>query len=635
MSKALGHALEGYITGLVQHLCDKHSKGKRLQYEVRRKLPVALSMNCDIVVWRKIRESESVLANLLVFQLAPDAGSSRKKWKRSRQEYIESELLPRRVEKRKRALFAQDFHTVSVAFCPYGKDSLASQFVPDIPPCLYVPNILTEREESVLCERVLEFYNKQRGDKTGAVALAARESPSSFPHSNKVLKALSSVIWGYRRKRFSSVVDDEYHRLVSARKATRLTNAISTRFCHGFNLLALFSQAERKVLYKLHAFGGALDPSALSQAEQEAILKAIFLGVISLRSEGKNRQYRLIFQTKQLVDDLDVSFVLDRLDLNQVDEVLISLMGYAGKYKTAYAGFISGLRMANCKQLIPIAADFLSSLQSFLATGKGEVGLIELIRDAREVKTPNELWSGDSVPVLAVWTTAVALLVATTGDRTHTKSLEFGRSKSPSEREAKALLQMLRSTPRSNMNRQISECLHWIAAWEKGDWQFMASQQVPAIFDIKSPSSWLQWHYNIIGTHCVFRPINEACYRHLVLKEWPKDAVDGFPKRMAAVVKNNVEGSTCRAQFAMIAKTRDKTTVYDAKCITANNWGNKSKELFDRVGDFKRACHAAGIEGEAVLVIDGDFSNEAIRELASPDAYDRIYSMDELFPLKK
>ncbi len=100
------------------------------------------------------------------------------------------------------------------------------------------------------------------------------------------------------------------------------------------------------------------------------------------------------------------------------------------------------------------------------------------------------------------------------------------------------------------------------------------------------------------------------------------------------MISKVVPGSDSRAQLAMVARIGDKFVFYEGKCITANHIGDKSKELYDRVGDFKRACHAAGVEGEAVLVIDGDFSDEAIKELASPEAYDRIYSMDELLPKK-
>lgn len=183
-------------------------------------------------------------------------------------------------------------------------------------------------------------------------------------------------------------------------------------------------------------------------------------------------------------------------------------------------------------------------------------------------------------------------------------------------------------------NAMIEEALVWIDAWEKRDWGILSAQPVPALFSIKEPSSWLQWHYNIIGTHSVFSAVSEVCYRTIALKDFTEDEISGFPQKRSESVSKVIPGSDSRAQLAMAAKKDSKVVIYEGKCVTANHIGDKSKELFDRIGDFKRACATADLEGEAVLVLDGDFSKEALEELSSAEAYDRIYSMDELLPAK-
>jgi len=632
MSKSLGHALEGYIKGLVQNLCDEASKGKRIQYEVRRKLPVALSMNCDVVVWRKAGKQEQVIANILVFHsLRKD--NSHMKWKRSRQEYVESELFTRRLTLTQREKVHKDYHTGMVVFLPFWKDELIADFRRNLTPFLFAPDILPSGVEAKLCEDVEKLYDSLGCD-TEAFAAAIRKTPGLIKDSNKLQVQLKGMIFDYKRKSHSAVVEQEWLRMGSAQKATVIPSAISSRFCHGFNLLALFSPDERTLLYKLHGQGSAVNPGLLQSAEQTVILKAIFLNVISLRAAGKGGNYRLIFRAKEKVDDLDVAFLLDRLKLAKVEEILGSLMGYATKYGKPYAGFVSGLRMANCKDLLPLAKGFFVTLKAFLKGAKDDADILRLLRDECQVATQKDLWTGAAEPVFGVWTTAVSLCVATTGDRSHTKVHEFDRDVPPTAQESKDLLRTIKAVPRSAMEREVAACLAWIKAWESADWKFLAENPVPPTFNIGTPSSWLQWHYNIVGTHSVFSAVSEVCFREVVLKEANEADVDGFPKKRSAMVSKVVPGSDSRAQLAMVATIGEKIVFFEGKCVTANHIGDKSKELYDRVGDFKRACHAAGVEGEAVLVIDGDFSDDAIKELASPEAYDRIYSMEELLPKK-
>ena len=632
MSKALGHALEGYVKGLVQNLCDKESKGKSIRYEVRRKLPIALSMNCDVVIWECNGSNERVLANLLVFHNV-DKGNSHKKLYRSRQEYVESELLPRRLTLIQRKQIHRDFHTGMVVFLPHWKNEHIDYLKRELTPCLFVPDLLDAEEEAELCESVEKLYVSLARD-TEAVAANIRKSPRSIKGVNKLQKALKQLIFRHKRGGYSAIVEEEWRRLKSANKATVIPRAISSRFCHGFNLLALFSPDERALLYKLHDLGGAINPKLLPEVDRSVILKALFLSVISLRAQGKGGNYRLIFKAKEKVDDLDVAFLLNRLDLLRVNDIINNLMDYAARYEKSYAGFVSGLRMANCKDLLPIAKRFFATLKEFLDGSKKNADILRLLCDGSQIATPKDLWAGAAESVFGVWTTAVSLCVATSGDRLLPRLHSYKRNTVPSSKESIDLFRVIKDTSRPAVEGEVAACLAWIDAWESENWKFLAENPVPSTFDIESPSSWLQWHYNIVGTHAVFSAVSEVCYRNIVLNETSETDVEGFPKKRSAMVSKVVPGSDSRAQLAMVAKIGDKFVFYEGKCVTANHIGDKSKELYDRVGEFKRACHAAGVEGEAVLVIDGDFSDEAIKGLASPETYDRIYSMDELLPKK-
>ena len=64
--------------------------------------------------------------------------------------------------------------------------------------------------------------------------------------------------------------------------------------------------------------------------------------------------------------------------------------------------------------------------------------------------------------------------------------------------------------------------------------------------------------------------------------------------------------------------------------MTANHWGDKSKEIYAKAAMTRQFAYAAGIEVFLLGVLDGDVDEGALQELASGIGYDVVLSAREL-----
>jgi len=68
----------------------------------------------------------------------------------------------------------------------------------------------------------------------------------------------------------------------------------------------------------------------------------------------------------------------------------------------------------------------------------------------------------------------------------------------------------------------------------------------------------------------------------------------------------------------------------EVKTVTANHWGDKSKEIYDRIGELNRAAHIEEREVLSILLFDGDLGREALEELQTGIAHKEIWTVDEV-----
>ena len=133
--------------------------------------------------------------------------------------------------------------------------------------------------------------------------------------------------------------------------------------------------------------------------------------------------------------------------------------------------------------------------------------------------------------------------------------------------------------------------------------------------------------YNTLTTNPSHNPLNEILLRWLTMR-FPALEWRGWPNQRGTGPSVSDDGG--RRQWTFVSRTDALVICAEAKSVTANNWGNKSKEIFDRVAELRTACASAGIECLTLLMFDGDLSQDNLRELSSGIAHDEIWGVDEV-----
>ena len=142
----------------------------------------------------------------------------------------------------------------------------------------------------------------------------------------------------------------------------------------------------------------------------------------------------------------------------------------------------------------------------------------------------------------------------------------------------------------------------------------VARLDTPRLLKLDEPCSLMADFYNTLTTNPSHNPLNEILLRWLTMR-FPALEWRGWPNQRGTGPSVSDDGG--RRQWTFVSRTDALVICAEAKSVTANNWGNKSKEIFDRVAELRTACASAGIECLTLLMFDGDLSQDNLRELAA------------------
>jgi len=158
----------------------------------------------------------------------------------------------------------------------------------------------------------------------------------------------------------------------------------------------------------------------------------------------------------------------------------------------------------------------------------------------------------------------------------------------------------------------------------------MAGTSRPVLLSLSEPCSWLADRYNTATTNSSHNPLCEPT--RLWLARQTEYKWFGWPKSRSVAIGAVVQGVTERRQWQFIGLDASKRRLLlaEVKSITANNWGNKSKELYDRSQTSKKVAQEAGYSCKCVGVLDGDFGHDQLSELATGIAYDEAYAIQDV-----
>src|SRR5262249_2993730 len=142
--------------------------------------------------------------------------------------------------------------------------------------------------------------------------------------------------------------------------------------------------------------------------------------------------------------------------------------------------------------------------------------------------------------------------------------------------------------------------------------------------------SWVSAWYLRVVTNPSHTPLGHAVLPWLK-ERFPGAAWRGWPGQRSAALRTVFPHHAGRVHWQFIgAEPSGRVIVAEVKSITANNWGNKSKELYDRIAETRRAALDAGARLTAVGVLDGDLDEAGLEEVLSGLAYDETYTIGEV-----
>lgn len=232
--------------------------------------------------------------------------------------------------------------------------------------------------------------------------------------------------------------------------------------------------------------------------------------------------------------------------------------------------------------------------------------------------------------ILPVWSFCACAAATIAGERKLRSALLARANQLPAKETLKECYSLLkRSVEGIRLLREVQEFCRTISSGSILDLA-NACRSRPSLLSNANPCSWLADYYNTIATNSSHNPLNNLLEDWLRLQfpdyEWGKS----WPSSRTTSLASIDDSYTERRQWAFIGSSGLSVVCAECKSITANNWGNKSKELYDKTADFRRFCSETGRSGISVLLFDGDLSEGALSELRTGIGHDLVVTCDQV-----
>lgn len=150
----------------------------------------------------------------------------------------------------------------------------------------------------------------------------------------------------------------------------------------------------------------------------------------------------------------------------------------------------------------------------------------------------------------------------------------------------------------------------------------------PEVLDLEAPQSLTSSLYNLLTTHPTHNPLGHLLLAYLRTM-YPGNKWEGWPIKRSVPIKEIFPNTTCRREWQIWSRIDDSFVFAEVKSVTDNHWGDKSKEIYDRILDTREACASNGVSCRCICLYDGDFFNEAYQEMQSGIGYDLVLGVDE------
>lgn len=608
--KHIGHACEGHLRGLLAHL-----PGVDLPM-VTRELPFSSPVDPDAVLLSRTGKVRAVF----VVAYWEEAGSSHKKMHRTRTEYFE--IL--RIREDGPQHFEHDFQIVTVLYGTDGgwKDLVLSDLGEQCPPLIFLPSVRSCRWKTIVDWSFGEYVARWESGHSDAREYVETVMAKSEPDGND--KALLTAL----RAALSSGAQPQ-HSLGERSVATRVPSTpVRTRYRQPLGILSLFEPAE------LEGWLARRNVNDSAAAMQFAV-RALFLDMGSLsKTTSIRRNVVFHFHPRRAVEK-DGRYAPHRPDFKlwqslEVSELQSILEAHRSRTENPTSVFRGGAFDQCAGNFRDITTALVDELPVVIRAIKANNG--NRFKDAMQhaTLTGPDQWhpARGHAHMCPAWSFTVCALAIVVNSRGLRSRFNARRQVSPSSVESAALLSELQPVA-AQVVEVLEEVLLFLEHLRNADMATLIHQDRPRLLDLDEPCSWLADLYNTLTTNSSHNPLNEVLWRYLNHR-FPEGNWHGWPQRRSISASAGLGDAGGRRQWGFVGMVRDMVVCAEVKSVTANNWGNKSKELYDRVGELNRAARTANTKVLSIMLFDGDLAADALAELRTGIAHDEILTVDEV-----
>jgi len=584
--------------------------------------------------------------------------NSESKFYRTRLEY--NEIW--RAYHEHREWFADNFVAATVVYgAPDGwKAKILEDLAEQCSPFVFLPTVLGDTITNQIVQRAFSIYQSvwESGRSNAREAVERYIAGATLdPNEDRLLQLLSTLLDGSNRSEtwYTTDTNSEPGNLIAydAQEpttaifreptnatiyATRNTESImvpersfKTRLRQGLGLLSLFPIVEIAAWLNYR-------PRLEDVNSQAFAHRALFLDlgifVEKRRLVGSTvvfqlrRPYRIVGNTEVYAPDLLDFEDWSRLDLNLIDRLLsihqLKTMNPTSVFAGGAYDQIAGNWHDICAQISGVMPAIVTALKIDFREG-----FVGALCNEKPVTAPAWHPAHGMAWHFPLWAFVASALAIAENRREIRSTHDARRQNAPSPADAINLYEQCRGRP--DVVVLLEEVIGFCRILRQDDMLALCNVVRPRLLSLDEPCSWVADFYNTLTTNSSHNPLNGVVNEWLMAR-YPSMTWYGWPRtrsRSLQQVDSSIPGRR-QWQFIGIDREAQLFCAAEVKSITQNNWGNKSKELYDRVSEARMAANSIGWTCQTICVIDGDLGAEQIAELRTGIGHDEIVCIDDV-----
>ncbi len=620
MGKHVGHACEGHLRGILKRWAAARD------YVVQRALPFDFHVNPDAVVL----DAQGRVALIVIVAYWNNARNSDSKLYRTRSEYLAAKSAIREST----GHFASGAKVVTVIYgAPGGwKEKVLSDLRSTCSTCIYLPDALGPKTSNSLVEEAFAIY----GDHWQSGKAGSREYTEKFFSEQARLSVPAKALLALLEKAIDKqeVTPAKSAAARSARVQVRLpAQPIRTRYRQALGVLSVFKDEEIRAWRERNA-RAALDGLAKDFAIRATFLDLVHIHQVKSLTGSRidvrpRRPVRVVGGTEQYAPDLLDFESWEEFPVEKLLEILRAHRERTRQPGSVFKGGAFDQTAGNWAEMATIATHELPPLVSAIAR-REKAGIARVLQAGAPVRPDTWHPAHGAACAFPMWALAACAVAIAKQDRAVRSSFNARRQAAPAAEAARALAAALLDV--DGAADILAEVAPFLAALGTKDLSQAATVPRPRLFSLAEPCSWTADLYNTLTTNSSHNPLAGPVLSWLD-QRFPEYEWKGWPQRRSVSLSEAIGSTVGRRQWQFIGSSRREgypVIAAEVKSITANNWGNKSKELYDRVAESRSAATSQGISIRCIGVLDGDVGREEFMELATGIAYDEVYSIREV-----